>query len=1042
MFRKLVTHSFALLRSPAQPIDWLLTGLSQPPALLDDWLRQQFQQPTLERALYVASPALHEVWLVWNQNPNQLPTESARLALWRYLIRLSSRSTPFGLFAGVSNVTLDKTTEVTAGQAEGIPVIRPDSAWLSTLVEKLMRHPAIRFELRYRPNNSLYQLGNQFRYSDYTLENGQRSFFINSVEIDSSIQLVIAHTATLPNGILGNELIQFVMLNRAEERPEAIQLINELIDAHVLISELEPGVTGGSSFERVIQRLADLPAVADFARQLAMIHEQLNAPLASVATDKCVERLMQQLLGDDSLMGSARQVDLFRPAEAISIKSAIVQQIGKEVMELAALGTDHRSSAMSTFAQRYYARYGMQAQPLLVALDHETGIGYDTEQHSTGQSTLLQQLVDHLPLPPTHLTTDRLDNLRLAKLTAFLENGGHIQPVTESDLAEAARTAPTIPLARSWAVMGELYSDDAAGIDGGQYQFLVKSVAGPSAVSTMARFCAHDPELIKQVRQLTDWEARQYPDWLLAEIVHLPAGRVGNVLGRPTLRAYEIPYITPSSVDEEHTLPLADLWVHVPDGKSVELWSKKHNRRVLPRNTTAHNYHGSDQVYRFLSDLGRQEESTAFSWSWGALANQPRLPRLVYKHLIVARAQWNLTKRPNWLSADVMVADMQKQYGLPRLIALVDGDNELLLDLDAEPCRQVLFAEINKRASVRVVEWLATPDQCWLNRAGHQYTSELVIPFGLPQPSPLPQTSPFISLDDTIQRFFLPGSEWLYVKVYVGEQTANEVLKQVVSPLIDKAFNNGWIDHWFFIRYYDPEPHLRLRFHCLAGHDQDVLIELNNSLLHWVATGQVHRVQVDTYDRELERYGYRTIDLVEQLFWVDSKWNLQWIVVSDEVDEDSIWWIACRQADELMNAFGLSLADKYSLMTRLQERFLAENEADNQWRKLLNTHYREWEERVNQQPAPQLPPPNWKPTVQAIRARIDQFKTETPGVSELLPSLLHMLFNRFFTSGQRMSEGVVYHFLLRRYGAELGKMRGTALHKQEQFADHERAFAD
>lgn len=39
-----------------------------------------------------------------------MPTQEAQLALWRYIIRMSSRSTPFGLFAGVSKEVMGSGT--------------------------------------------------------------------------------------------------------------------------------------------------------------------------------------------------------------------------------------------------------------------------------------------------------------------------------------------------------------------------------------------------------------------------------------------------------------------------------------------------------------------------------------------------------------------------------------------------------------------------------------------------------------------------------------------------------------------------------------------------------------------------------------------------------------------------------------------------------------------------------------------------------------------------------------------------------------------
>src|SRR5207302_1688840 len=58
----------------------------------------------------------------------------------------------------------------------------------------------------------------------------------------------------------------------------------------------------------------------------------------------------------------------------------------------------------------------------------------------------------------------------------------------------------------------------------------------------------------------------------------------------------------------------------------------------------------------------------------------------------------------------------------------------------------------------------------------------------------------------------LPGSDWLYVKLYTGTATADQLLRDVVAPVVEQALATGAAERWFFIRYGDPDWHLRVRF--------------------------------------------------------------------------------------------------------------------------------------------------------------------------------------------------------------------------------------
>ena len=62
-------------------------------------------------------------------------------------------------------------------------------------------------------------------------------------------------------------------------------------------------------------------------------------------------------------------------------------------------------------------------------------------------------------------------------------------------------------------------------------------------------------------------------------------------------------------------------------------------------------------------------------------------------------------------------------------------------------------------------------------------------------------------------RIFIPGSEWAYFKLYTGTKTADAILRNEMIGYVREMLKNNIIDKWFFIRYSDPDFHLRLRLH-------------------------------------------------------------------------------------------------------------------------------------------------------------------------------------------------------------------------------------
>ncbi len=93
---------YFLLRTPLLPATVAVDLLTIKEAdVMEEKLRHLFQGEQLKEALFLASPTFSveiEKWLEYKKASSLKMITS----LLKYAIRMSSRSTPFGLFAGVS----------------------------------------------------------------------------------------------------------------------------------------------------------------------------------------------------------------------------------------------------------------------------------------------------------------------------------------------------------------------------------------------------------------------------------------------------------------------------------------------------------------------------------------------------------------------------------------------------------------------------------------------------------------------------------------------------------------------------------------------------------------------------------------------------------------------------------------------------------------------------------------------------------------------------------------------------------------------------
>ena len=190
-----VTAEFFVLRSPLLPYDDLAawsSGLEAPGAVDDperlaaalaadrELLRERLAaivaRPEVRDALYVASPDLDGSYDDWLAAPDTRRGQRVERALVRYLERMAARATPFGLFAGCAVGRIGERSRLqfpprTAHQRH----TRLDMLYLCGLIGALERDPAIRAQLRFRPNSSLYRLGGRWHWTELTPDDPRHS---------------------------------------------------------------------------------------------------------------------------------------------------------------------------------------------------------------------------------------------------------------------------------------------------------------------------------------------------------------------------------------------------------------------------------------------------------------------------------------------------------------------------------------------------------------------------------------------------------------------------------------------------------------------------------------------------------------------------------------------------------------------------------------------------------------------------------------------------------------------------------------------------
>ncbi|WP_338877516.1 lantibiotic dehydratase (plasmid) [Spirosoma sp. SC4-14] len=999
------------VRSISQLIDLINKSLQNPTSEQTNLLLNLLDQKWVAEAIFLASPDLYETW---QTSQDKELGKALQKALWRYVLRSYGRSTPYGLFAGVGLGKIDQFNRIEFGQSPWTTVSRLDSLIPLTVSEALTKDVSIRSLLQYRLNNSLYRVGDQYRFSERTGSLHDQKIVLSSLPSTPDLDVLVNYLIERGWATYSELTLLYGITNQ----PEVIEYINHLIDDQFLISNLTLPVTGAGMTNYLLDRLEQIPSASTLQQQLIQAnHSLLDSPI-KLANLERVQSTFKALVQNQSVdrTDALVQTDLFFVPTHLELSSATLRHITTQFSRLLPLLQYPTASPLKEFARRFKDRFDRQEIDLLTALDPEVGVGF-VSGNLTGFSLLSDLFKD---TSSTHSQQVHLQPLRERLYSRYvLENLDEIE-ITEADLL-TLETNNLTHFPPSWYLHGELFTNhfgSAANELSENWRFVLNSTICGSAAYFLGRFCQGHSDLCSEVQQLCSWEQAQYPDDLLAELVHLPTSplRAGNVVARPVLRNVEIPYLTLAGVSDEHTILLSDIVVSVTDDESVILRHKHSGKRIRPRHSNAHNSWYGDEVYQFLAAVQSAEMPT-LAWSWGNFNQLPYLPRLVYRNLIVSPAQWVLRKE--YLPAAVTADLIRKQYRLPRYVFLIEGDNKLLLDLDFEPTRQLLVDEVKKQEHILLKEWIGEFYQPWISDGINQYVSELVIPVKTLLTTNDPLKPTLKRRATTRQRIIPPGQDWFYTKVYLNETYADQFLVSVLIPFIRQARKKGWVTNVFFIRYTDPNYHLRIRCQILPNKYGRLVTAWQKALQNDIQTGFVERFQLDTYIRELERYHPELIDDCEHIFAADSQCFLNWLEINTEASEEDRYRLALQSVDTLLTDFSLSINQKVDISRALQKLFFSEHTAVKVLKQKLNRKYRDYYRSFftySTLPTALLSERSQivQPSVNNIRQYFSQLD-QTSTYYSLLGSLIHMTLNRIFTAHQRKHEVVIYHFLARHY---------------------------
>jgi hypothetical protein len=721
-----------VLRTPVLSINNYF-DLTESNKISDDDLINQWENQLLKEALFLASPYLHEELENYFSGRIDCPKkkELLKISFLKYVVRASSRCTPFGLFAGISLGKLSNGNKIELEKITNFKrFTRLDMNYLIELGNWLSNVPVIKNKLVFYPNNTLYKIANQFRYIEHNTEFGKRNYTIEAFDYSPYIQKVldIAKEGNTIKDLAVSLVDDIISLD------EATEFINDLIKNQILISELEPTIVGEDMLNNLLNVLTKVQNAESYSSLLIDLKSNVESLDDKIVNSKQAYLKIIQHIKTINIPFDIKyvfQTDLFLDTKYNNINKNHALQLQKAFSLLSKFKSHGENENLTRFKNAFVNRYESREMPLSHVLDIETGIGYIQKNDISDTVPFLSDISTFTKASlakPFFLS--RIDKILQIKINKALLAKQKSIELFDNDFSHIDDQLNNLP--DTFSIITEVID-----LDGEEYIFL-GGTGGSSGANILSRFCYGDKKILNHVKKITNIEKQINKEYILAEIIHIPEARIGNILRRPHLMEFEFPYLGSSTLSKSQQILIDDITVYIENEKII-LKSKKHGKQIIPRLSSTHNFHiNSLPLYHFLCDLQTQDQNGKIGFFLGEIFSiQPFLPRIKYKNIILSKAKWNIeVEELNFIiSLYTKEDEMLKQItawrtlnNIPQYVQLVEHDNTLLINLKNSTMIKVLLNSIKNQKRFTLEEFLFTGNTV-VKRNDKMFTNQIIFSF-------------------------------------------------------------------------------------------------------------------------------------------------------------------------------------------------------------------------------------------------------------------------------------------------------------------------
>ena len=721
-----------VIRTPLVPLKYSMDFLTN--VCNKEYLLNFIENPTFREALQLASPDLVEALSSskFTGNPYSKDNQKLLVAVIKYATRMGSRSTPFGLFAGIALGFFGDCNRILKAAYECYNRRTTlDSEYYEDLLTRVRGNKELWKYIKWFTNSTLFCNGEEIRWLDSGKSSKEAKFSFQSSIRSEALDVVIEqanHGAFLLEMV---ELLQNLGYSGRHSRSYIFTLINN----GVLVSNLDRTVFDSGDLPPVIRSLINLP------------NAHLEAGLLA-STQSYIVSLDQRNTGDDNnhhlcdreeinfhFLRSATKtpfmVDVFPNFMSNQLNRSLKQDLLESLDVINLFSPSYINENYTDFLIAFKKRYDRKSVRLVDVLDTDYGIGYPADHYRN-----INTYIDQFDLKPKTTVANTDHKLSAAELLLQekikeLTTGLKTLVLEDKDI----KTLPPVPTGLRTTFFGLA---EFLEMEGKIFVHPI-SFGGSSASVLLSRFAYSHNGIHKHFKEIVSLEQEGAKECLHAEMTHFPFGKPGNIVKRPNLREYSISYMDGSGCKHKNRINIEDLYLKLEGGKLV-LRSKSLGKQVIPYLSTAYDHNQSSlPFYSFLGDFQFAGKRPYLYFSWGALKSRHKhLPRVLYKNCILSKALWSFTKTDvtyltqllkNTREFEDKIKNWVNQAKLPRYVQLIQEDNKLLIDTQNMASMQTLILSVGKMGLFELEEFLQFPNSFVVNEQNQGFASEFQFSF-------------------------------------------------------------------------------------------------------------------------------------------------------------------------------------------------------------------------------------------------------------------------------------------------------------------------